>query len=481
MELRSVLCCVLLFATLILVVTSEEPDVVEMGESGEIPIPVGETPVRTLLFTLKPNTDKAHHELKRMNMNSCHAAKHGSDVCEYVGVVGDRERLQSAGFSLMQEQESCKFEQDGYHSPENLQKEFEQLQTMHPSLAKVINLTDLLNAPKTVKGKSIMALKVSESVSEDRDLPNVMIASNHHARELVTPEIALRTATNLLADYESGDEVAKKILKTSQVYIIWTMNPDSLEQVWRGNPWIRANTNGVDLNRNYAVGWDLGCGGESQVGSEDYRGPHPFSESETKTMKMLQKKLNFAKVMDVHSYAKDVRINYGCVALPPQIHKLFMMHANTIAGEMKYPAGQSCCMGGDIHFAYQQHGSLAFLVEAGGDSFQPSTVSREEVLVEMWPGIKQFLAIPTSVSGHIHVDDSKTPAAGAVLKVQGLDFELDEQALTSETGRYHLWLPAGDWDVKVTYESSDGKSTTQTHKVTASEHGEEQDLVLMTI
>merc|ERR1711865_115498 len=208
------------------------------------------TPVRTLLFTLKPNTDKAHHELKRMNMNSCHAAKHGSDVCEYVGVVGDRERLQSAGFSLMQEQESCKFEQDGYHSPENLQKEFEQLQTMHPSLAKVINLTDL--------------------------------------------------------------------------------------------------------------------------------------------------------------------------------HKLFMMHANTIAGEMKYPAGQSCCMGGDIHFAYQQHGSLAFLVEAGGDSFQPSTASREEVLVEMWPGIKQFLAIPTSVSGHIHVDDSKTPAAGAVLKVQGLDFEQDE-------------------------------------------------------
>ena len=104
-----------------------------------------------------------------------------------------------------------------YHSPEKLQKEFEQLQTMHPSLAKVINLTDLLNAPKTVKGKSIFALKVSESVSEDRDLPNVMIASNHHARELVTPEIALRTATNLLEEYKSGDEVAKKILKTSQV------------------------------------------------------------------------------------------------------------------------------------------------------------------------------------------------------------------------------------------------------------------------
>ena len=40
----------------------------------------------------------------------------------------------------------------------------------------------------------------------------------------------------------------------------------------------------------------LFSGGESQVGSEDYRGPHPFSESETKTMKMLQKKLNFAKV-----------------------------------------------------------------------------------------------------------------------------------------------------------------------------------------
>jgi murein tripeptide amidase MpaA len=462
-------------------VTGEDPHVVEMGESGEIPIPVGETPipVRTMLFTVR-GSDEAHKALTKMNMKKCHRSERGSDVCEFVGVAEDQERLQTAGFSLLQQQESCKFEQDGYNSPEKLQQKFEQLEATHQSLAKVINLTDLLNAPKTVKKKSIMALKISESVSEDRDVPNVMLASNHHARELVTPEIALRTATNLLADYESGDAVAKQILESSQVYIIWTMNPDSLEQVWRGNPWIRANTNGVDLNRNYAVGWDLGCGGDKEAGTEDYRGPHPFSESETKTMKMFQAKMNFAKVMDIHSYARDVRINYGCVDLPQQIHKLFMTHANAIAGEMKYPAGQSCCMGGDIHFAYQQHGSLAFLVEAGGDAFQPGTVEREEVLVEMWPGIKRFLAIPTSVSGHIHVDNAHTPAAGAVLKVPGLDFALGEQTLTSNTGRYHLWLPAGEWDVEVAYQSADGKSIVQTHKVTASEHGEVQDLVLMT-
>ena len=62
-------------------------------------------------------------------------------------------------------------------------------------------------------------------------------------------------------------------------------------------------------------------------------------------MKMLQAKMNFAKVMDIHSYAEEVRINYGCVSLPKSIHELFITHAGGVAKKMGYEAGQSCCMG----------------------------------------------------------------------------------------------------------------------------------------
>merc|ERR1711959_21979 len=108
-------------------------------------------------------------------------------------------------------------------------------------------------------------------------------------------------------------------------------------------------------------------------------------------MELVQHKLNFAKVMDVHSYAQDVRINYGCVDLPAPVHNLFMKYATAVSKSMKYPAGQSCCMGGNIHYAYQRHGSMALLVEAGGDSFQPASVDREAILQDMWPGVKAFM------------------------------------------------------------------------------------------
>jgi carboxypeptidase T len=45
---------------------------------------------------------------------------------------------------------------------------------------------------------------------------------------------------------------------------------------------------GVDLNRNYEFGFDLdNQGSSSDVCSGDYRGPHPFSEPETRAIRDL--------------------------------------------------------------------------------------------------------------------------------------------------------------------------------------------------
>merc|ERR1711998_273757 len=176
----------------------------------------------------------------------------------------------------------------------------------------------------TTEGRSLYAFKVSDNVHKDESEPNILLVSNHHARELITPELSLYYAKQLLGGYERamkwesgelGEEDSmtdneiddarstKDIVDKNQVYIMWTMNPDGLNTVWTKNSWKRTNGNNVDLNRNYPVGWKASCGGSANQDGETWRGPKPFSEVETQTMRKFQQDRNFAKLMDFHSYA----------------------------------------------------------------------------------------------------------------------------------------------------------------------------------
>merc|ERR1719181_1840011 len=99
--------------------------------------------------------------------------------------------------------------------------------------------------------------------------------------------------------------------------------------------------------------------------------------------------------------------------------------------------------------AYQAHGSLSFLLELGGDGFQPADAQRESVLGETYPGIKHFLALPISLQGHVYIrnrpksdlgedsdeEASATPATASIA-VEGVGFTLGEQSYTTpSTGR----------------------------------------------
>lgn len=326
-----------------------------------------------------------------------------------------------------------------------------------------------------------------------------MLVSNHHARELVTPELALRTAQNLVKEYKKGDTKAKQILDKNQVYLLYTMNPDGLHSVWNGNVWQRKNGRGVDLNRNYPVGWKMACGGDSDPSSEGYRGKQPLSEMETQTMQKWQAHRNFAKVLDVHSNARNLRVNYGCAPLPKKIHQHQVKMAQKVAKKMGYPQGQSCCMGGDIHMAYQAHGSLSYLLELGGDSFQPDGHQRAQVLKEVYPGVKHFFSLPISLQGHVYFRAAKTskpksedelvqvgetesvskvPAVVSIA-LEGEDFKLGEMSYTHPpTGRYHMWAPPGKYTLRIKTIGESKKQIEKKVQVNIGEHGSFKDIYL---
>jgi len=396
-------------------------------------------------------------------------AERQDELVETFGHSHHGPKLASQGFELLQTEEGWGgFSSPDYHNPKQLHEAFKKLETEFPQQAKIFDLTKEYNMDKTTEGRSIYALKISDNVEKDEGEPNLLIVSNHHARELITPELILDQSRRLLKGYATAERMergelgenemeeeemqeaadAKKIVDKNQLYMMWTMNPDGLNTVWTKDNWKRTNARNVDLNRNYPVGWDLSCGGSTDRSGETFRGTKPFSETETKTMKALQENRNFAKVMDFHSYAQQVRTNYGnCAHLPKKIDQKFMQIRDKVAKGMDYQASRSCCMGGNIHYAYNNHGSLAYLVETGR-AFQPNGKEKDATVKQVWPGVKKFLQQPISVSGIVTDKATGKPIPGASIKTQ-FNFSQKERHRSGERGHYHMWVPSGKHKVEV--------------------------------
>eukprot|EP00736_Rhodelphis_marinus_P002815 Rmarinus@m.20452 len=423
----------------------------------------------TVLYTLNRNNVDLESLPCHVDVN--HVS--GTDQVQIVGQESDLAELESYGFELVSSVVSTPFRKlnDGYDDPETLWEKFNALAANHADFAKVFDLTDTYNTAPTHQGRHIFAMKISDNVHADEDEPNVLVVSNHHSRELVTPQLALDTAERLLSDEDLTD-----IVQNNQVYVMWTMNPDGLEYTWEVDNMWRKNMNqnwdgtlGVDLNRNYPIGWDYSCAGSTTPSSQTYRGPSALSEPETQTMVAFQADRHFAKVLDFHSYAREVRINYGsCATLPPSVDDLFKDIATDMADLAQYKQARSCCMGGDVHNAYNRHGALAFLVETA-TAFQPPVDQMRAELERVWPSTLHFLRLPAPISGHVRDGETKE-LVEATFEIDGVNFTEDERVATDKNGRFHLWLPAGEYDVLVTTHTNPAGSDVFTLK--ASESGE---------
>jgi hypothetical protein len=88
-----------------------------------------------------------------------------------------------------------------FHPPEVLFEEFLSLTRRFPARAKMINLNALLGTERTLEGRDLFAVKISDNVDvDDPAEPNVLLVTNHHARELMTPEMALNYTRRLVLE-----------------------------------------------------------------------------------------------------------------------------------------------------------------------------------------------------------------------------------------------------------------------------------------
>ncbi len=159
----------------------------------------------------------------------------------------------------------------------------------------------------------LLGLKISDNPREREDEPRILFNGNHHACEIIGPEICLFLAESLLGEYGREPEI-KRFVDSLEIWIVPLVNPDGhwiieqdIDTLWRknlrdndSNGNINLDYDGVDLNRNYDFEWWRGV---SDPSSRTYRGPFPFSEDEIRAIRDLAEGERF--VIDV-CYHSDI-------------------------------------------------------------------------------------------------------------------------------------------------------------------------------
>jgi len=136
----------------------------------------------------------------------------------------------------------------------------------------------------------------------------VFILFGEHSRELISPESGLRLLEVICGKHAlTGELSVSSILEDSEFQLVINGNPKSRHLVEGGDYCLRTNPQGVDLNRN----WDAKWTANRHDDNEEYSGPNPFSEPETRIFRTLVEKYQPTTFLTVHSGTRGMYTPYA--------------------------------------------------------------------------------------------------------------------------------------------------------------------------
>lgn len=166
---------------------------------------------------------------------------------------------------------------------------------------------------RSYNGAPIYSLEIFQEV-DSAEFITVVVEFGMHGREWASSTSGMYMISKLL-DHEEN------CTKSVRWFILPLLNPDGYQysltedNMWKKNR-IPLNTSetcfGVDLDRNFDVGWDLNSGVDPC--KEDYAGSRPFSELESKALRRFIERLGPFAVdvyVSVHSCGQAILYPYG--------------------------------------------------------------------------------------------------------------------------------------------------------------------------
>jgi len=278
-----------------------------------------------------------------------------------------------------------------YTDPQELSTFIDQVVAAHPDLARKIVLKDALwDAQKQY------AVLITKDVAAPNERPSFILDAQHHAREVMTPEIAKDMIDYLTSRYATDAQVARWV-DNINIYIVPSVNPDGAMYVFTSDSGWRKNRHPacpVDVNRNYPALWGSCNGSSAECDAETTRGGAPASEPETQGLLQLTADVRPFFTLSYHSFSELIMYPYGCS--DPDEMAAFDEVGSGLNAILENDAGQTgrygvgpiwstiyLVDGGSIDTQYNLYGAYGFTIEVNSQAqgFQPDYATWRNVTV----------------------------------------------------------------------------------------------------
>lgn len=188
------------------------------------------------LFVMGPQPALLKELVGHADITVDHLDSHGFEV---YGPNGLGEFLTERGVAFYDLKDARKnVDWTNYPSYEQIKSKLEEFAAKYPQIVRLTSIG------KTVKGRDLMVLKISDNVAVDEIEPEFKYISSMHGDEITGRELTIRLVDEMLQSY-GKDTAITDLINNTEIYVMPSMNPDGSELRQR------ANANGQDLNRNF--------------------------------------------------------------------------------------------------------------------------------------------------------------------------------------------------------------------------------------
>ena len=196
------------------------------------------------------------------------------------------------------------------YSYEEMCGDIEELKTAYPEYIKVGS------AGTTILGRQIPYVILGNSAATI----SVMVQASIHGREYLGTQMCM----GMIEYYAMQNSLGNNLLGNVNFYIIPMANPDGVCISQRGSASVsdegtkafintfsnyqswKSNAMGVDLNRNFNIGWEALDTGAAGPYFERFKGNAPETENETKALTAFARLKNFRCYISYHQQGKII-------------------------------------------------------------------------------------------------------------------------------------------------------------------------------
>ena len=399
-----------------------------------------------------------------------------------VGVVvtsGELQRLEALGYPVFIRQSNDPGETitalSDYTDPVEMSAFMDQIVAAYPTLARKITIGGPL-----FEGQRIYAVQLTKDVSLPNDRPSFLFDAQHHAREVMTPEIA-RDMIDFLTSRYATDPAVRRWVDNVNIYVVGSVNPDGAWYVFHSDNMWRKNRHpscAVDVNRNYPFLWGSCNGSSGLCSDETMRGAAAGSEPETQGMVALISDVRPFFSLSYHSYGEYIMYSYGC-SNPDEMSALDDL-GRALNAQLENDSGLTghyatgpiwstiyLVDGGSIDTSYGQYGTYGYTIEVNSSTqgFQPDYATWRNITVQRQRVAWQFFLDKTLDTPQIRgrVTDAGTgDPLPAQVAVQEVVFTHGEAARHADSRGLYRWLARAGQSYHVTWSHPGYCSVTQT-------------------